>query len=504
LLRLGVALPIKLVLMTPALARPSGRLSVFLFIAHVTIVLACILRILLRPKRQPESRMAWLVVVLLLPVGGVVAYILLGETNIGDERAERLQRALARLPPPGDVAHGFEDLSQRELPERYAPLFKVGRSISGFDPVRGNSGRLMMDSDSAIDCMVADIDAATDHVHLVFYIWLPDTNGTKMVEALKRAAARGVTCRAMVDDLGSRELVHTQQWSELAASGVRLARSLIIGNPFLRILKGRVDLRDHRKILVIDNRITYCGSQNCADAAFLPKARYAPWVDAVMRFEGPIARQNQHLFASGWMGIKTNDDLSGVFAQPIDTGARDTVAQVVSSGPTTRHAAMPEMFESLMYAAQHRLFITTPYYVPNAAIQAALCAAGNRGVDTTLIVPARNDDFAVAAASRSYYEELLAARVKIYEYLPGLLHTKSLTVDGVVTLIGSANLDRRSFDLNFENNILFCDTALTSEMTARQVQYLADSRRITLAEVQAWSLSRRLWNNTIAIVGPLL
>ena len=162
------------------------------------------------------------------------------------------------------------------------------------------------------------------------------------------------------------------------------------------------------------------------------------------------------------------------------------------------------MFETLMYSARRELFITTPYYVPIDAMQDALCAAANRGVDTTIIFPARNDDFAVAATSRSYYADLLAAGVKIYEYGAGLLHTKSMTVDGEVTLIGSANMDRRSFDLNYENNILLCDVAVTVQMRERQEQYLAECRRITAEEVDAWSWRRRLWNNALAIVGPVI
>jgi cardiolipin synthase len=165
---------------------------------------------------------------------------------------------------------------------------------------------------------------------------------------------------------------------------------------------------------------------------------------------------------------------------------------------------MPEMFESLMYAARRELLITTPYYVPNEAIQAALCAAANRGVDVTIVLPARNDDFAVGATSRSYYEDLLTAGVKIHEYLPGLLHTKSVTVDSEVTLIGSANMDRRSFDLNYENNIVLHDAALTSDMRNRQRQYIADSKAVTLQQVQAWPHRKRLWNNALATVGPIL
>ena len=183
----------------------------------------------------------------------------------------------------------------------------LGHSISGFDPVGGNSARLLADSNATIDAMVADIDAAEDHVHLLFYIWLPDNNGCKVVEALKRAARRGVTCRAMADDLGSRLLIRSEHWKAMQDAGVHVAVALPIGNPLLRPLRGRIDLRNHRKIVVIDGRITYCGSQNCADPEFLVKAKYAPWVDAVMRFEGPIARQNQHLFAADWMTYADED-----------------------------------------------------------------------------------------------------------------------------------------------------------------------------------------------------
>jgi cardiolipin synthase len=162
------------------------------------------------------------------------------------------------------------------------------------------------------------------------------------------------------------------------------------------------------------------------------------------------------------------------------------------------------MFESLMYSARSELIITTPYYVPVESIQAALRAAGNRGVDTTLILPSRNDDFAVSAASRSYYEDLLRAGVHIFEFTTGLLHTKSITVDGVVTLIGSANMDRRSFDLNYENNILICDEAVTKAMRARQMEYLSQSLPVTIEAVGSWRWSTRLWNNALAVVGPIL
>ena len=469
----------------------------------VLIHVVFIIRVLLRPHRDPTSRMAWILVIVMLPYIGIIAYILLGETNIGRKRIARMRRVMEALPDVTQIPGYTDPTATPELHDRHKGLFEVGRSISGFDPVGGNQARLMADSNAAIDAMVADIDAATDHVHLIFYIWMPDNNGHKMAEALKRAVARGVTCRAMVDDLGSRLLIKSDLWKDMEAAGVQLGRALPIGNPLRRMLDGRIDLRNHRKILVIDNAITYCGSQNCADPEFLTKAKYAPWVDAVMRFTGPIVRQNQQIFAGDWMAY-VSEDITEVLRQPMALPSPGFAAQVVATGPTARYSAASEMFETLMYSARETLFVTTPYYVPVGSMQAGLCAAANRGVDTTIIFPARNDDFAVGATSRSYYEDLLAAGVKIFEYEGGLLHTKSMTIDGEVTFIGSANMDRRSFELNYENNILLCDPDATGEMRARQEQYLGDSQPVSAEAVAAWPWYQRLWNNLLAIVGPVL
>ena len=465
--------------------------------------LAFIARVLLRPSRQPASRIAWITVIALLPVAGILAYLLFGETSIGRRRTARVRNVLEEMPEFPAAVPGDETNLEANVPGHYAHLFRVGRSINHIEPVGGNSATLPADSNAVIDAMVADIDAAKQHVHLLFYIWLADGNGCKVVEALKRATGRGVICRAMADDLGSRSMIHSQHWQAMQDAGVRLAVALPIGNPLLRPFRGRIDLRDHRKIVVIDGGITYCGSQNCADPEFRVKPKYAPWVDIMMRFEGPVATQNQFLFARDWMTY-AGENLDELLRQPIPAPRPGFPAQVVASGPTARPSAMPEMFESLMYAARSKLAITTPYYVPDEPLQNALCAAAYRGVDTTIIFPARNDSWVVAAASRSYYAELLTAGVKIHEYEGGLLHTKSLTLDGEVTLIGSANMDRRSFDLNYENNILFYDPELTVVMQQRQAQYLAHSRRVEPNEVAAWPVTRRLWNNFIAMLGPVL
>jgi cardiolipin synthase len=467
------------------------------------IWLSVIMRAILRPHREPASRLAWVMLIAGLPVIGIIAYILLGETSIGRKRVARERKVAANLPAMASPLVENETYLKAEFPGRCAPLFHLGKTINGFAPVGGNTGQLMADSNAGIDNIVADMDAASDHIHLIFYIWLADNNGLKVVEALKRAVARGVACRAMADGLGSRVMIGSKHWQDMREAGVQVAIALPIGNPLLRPLHGRIDLRNHRKIVVIDDRITYCGSQNCADPEFRVKPKFAPWVDALIRFEGPIARQNQHVFVSDWMA-QVDEDIRSLLEAPICASSAGFPAQVIATGPTVRNSAMPEMFVALMHAARHSLIITTPYYVPNESMQAALCAAARRGVETTIVFPARNDSREVAAASHSYYRELLEAGVKIHEYVGGLLHTKSMTIDGEGTLIGSANMDRRSFELNYENNILFYDPALTAEMRHRQDTYLASSHPVTVEMVEQWSMVRRLWNNTIAMLGPVL
>ncbi|PIE62430.1 MAG: hypothetical protein CSA26_13235 [Desulfobacterales bacterium] len=309
-------------------------------------------------------------------------------------------------------------------------------SVNGFYATAGNRATLLPDAQSTKAQMIADFDAATDHIHVLYYIWLTDNTGTAIAEALMRAAKRGVTCRAMVDGLGSRRLLKSEVWQHMQDAGVELAVAMPLNNPIKTLLLSRIDLRNHRKITVIDGKITYCGSQNCADPAFRVKRKYAPWVDVMLRFEGPVV-----------------------------------------AGPTERRAATPQLFSTLISQAQETLNITTPYFVPDYSVINAICAAAYRGVSVTMIFPKRNDSWIVAATSRSYYRQLLQAGVRIYEFNGGLLHAKIITIDATISLIGSTNMDLRSFDLNYENNILFNDKSLTQAINARQQSYIdnADS-----------------------------
>lgn len=473
-----------------------------ILILHVLLVLSFSIRILLRDDLSPPARLAWFIVLLVLPYLGSLAYFLFGEIDLGNRAHRRHDEVFEQIRKKAWRFMGEPFSANRLIRRVYRPAFHYGASINGFHPVDGNRAQLMGDCDETIRQMIADMDAATDHIHVLYYIWLNDGTGTEVAEALMRAAKRGVNCRALADGLGSRVLIRSELWHRMKHAGVQVAVALPIDRLVRTIFTSRLDLRNHRKITVIDGRITYCGSRNCADPEFLPKARFGPWIDIMLRLEGPVVAQNQLLFASDWMQATGQScDFAPLVAEPVAEGFP---AQVLGVGPTERPAAMPQLFTSLFASAEHSLILTTPYFVPDPTTLEALCAAAWRGVTVTLVFPERNDSWVVAAASHSYYYRLLDAGCLIYEHGPGLLHSKTLTIDGKVSLIGSSNLDLRSFDLNYENNILLQDEAITCAIIERQRQYIAQSRQVLLDEVLAWPYYRRIWNNVIATIGPVL
>jgi cardiolipin synthase len=474
-----------------------------------TIHLLTVLRAVTRPNRTPASRVAWVAVIMCLPIIGVVAYLLLGETSIGHERVRRLNEAEQRLAAPSGagaepddpVAGGVSDLC---------------RSINGFGPTPGNRVVLLGDPtaspaeptlncDAAIKGLIEAIEAATEHVHVSFYIWLDDGNGGRVADAISAAARRGVACRVMVDALGSRDFVRGPRWRQLREAGAHLVAALEDIPRLGHTAVGRVDLRNHRKLVVIDNRIAFVGSQNCADPQFRVKAKYAPWIDVLLRCEGPVVRQAQHLFLGTWIA-ETGEDLYGLPAAAPEPERYDdgVVAQMFGTGPTTPGNPMSDSFVSALYAAEHEVIITTPYFVPDQALLRALCAAPRRGVETTLVLPARNDSPLVGAACRSAYPDLLRCGVRLFEYPLGLLHTKSVTVDARITLVGSANMDRRSLELNFENNLLVLDPGVTATIRDRQLGYLSQSTVVKPETVEDWPFHVRLVDNAIGMASPVL
>ena len=460
---------------------------------------ATIARALLRPHREPASRLAWIIAVLALPIGGVILYLLLGETRISGKRRERGKEVESRLPrPPGN----HECKSDESCAAHWAP-FALARTVNHLDPTSGNSARLarrQLHRDRRDDrrhrC------GARERPRLLLHL-ARRQNGLKLKDAFIRAAKRGVQVRLLAERSGRGSLSARSIGRRCATSGCDVRVALPVGNPLWTQTRGRVDLRNHRKLMVVDNRIAWCGSQNCADPEFRIKARYAPWIDIMSRWEGPVALHCQYLFVSDWIS-EGGDDISALLSAPLPAGHGAVVAQVLGTGPTAEFAAMPACFSELIHCAREELVVTTPYFIPDEQLLFALTSAARRRVRTVMLFPKRNDNWIVAAASRSYYKDLIDAGAEIYEFRPGLLHAKTMVVDRRVGLIGSANLDRRSFELNFENNILFDDPAFACEVRARQDDYLAQSDRISREEVADYGIARRLWQNLLATLSPML
>ena len=475
----------------------------WLAVAHALIVLGFSIRILLRDDFSPAARLAWFLVMLFTPYVGVFIYLLFGEISLGRSIHRRHDEIFSKVRTMAGPAMGS---CQKNLPgiveTEYQTAFRAA-SVDGFETTAGNRAELMPDAQTARTRLVQDIDSASDSVQVLYYIWLDDVTGRNVANALMRAARRGVVCHAVADGLGSRRFVRSKYWREMRDAGVKLSVALPIKWVIDTILFSRLDLRNHRKITVIDGRITYCGSQNCADPEFRVKPKYAPWVDIMLRLEGPIAAQCQTLFASDWL-LNSRDAVPASLqmkAEHLDDGFP---AQLFADGPTERRGATPQLFATLLTLAKHEVVISTPYFVPSATVLDAICAAAVRGISVTMIFPKRNDSWIVAAASRSYYRQLLNHGVKIFEFRNGLLHSKTLTLDRVLSLVGSTNLDLRSFDLNYENDILLRDNDITEAIFDRQQEYISQSDSVTLTDVQSWRYSRRIWNNIVATVGPIL
>lgn len=469
------------------------------FFVHAAIALTLVGRILLRPRLDPSARLAWIMVIEALPVVGIVAYLLFGEVRMNRAEVQRMADVRDRL--TGLRLPGSPFL--KEAPSFARPVIAANAAVGGMQAVTGNRLRLLDESDAAIDSVVDAIDDAQDHVHVLFYIWLPDTSGGKIAEAIIRAESRGVQCRVIVDALGSRGLVRSELWRQMKDAGAECETAFPWGLPFISFLFQRLDLRNHRKIIVVDNKIGFTGSRNCSDMAFAVKPRFAPWVDILVSVEGPAVRQLQSVFLADWMSYTGRDlgDMLPVVAAAADPGIP---AQIVATGPDLRAGSVSDCLSTMIHGARDRVTITTPYYVPDTALDSAIRAAARRGVEVTMILPARNDSLVVGATSQGFYYGLLAAGVRIFLFEPGLLHAKILTVDGRMAMIGSANLDRRSFELNYEVNLALFDTGFVTELDQRQQSYIDRAHAISLEEVRNWSWLRRLRNNLLALASPLL
>lgn len=435
--------------------------------------------------RRPSTGMAWLLLVLLSPVIGLVSFWFLGSNRVGRARRRRqaevntwIATATAAVPEAGADARP---------PIR--AVTALNRRLAALPLTAGNAVSVLEDYRGSIREMAAAVGAARDYAHVEFYISAWDEVSAPLLEAMAAAAERGVTVRCLYDHLGSRGIPGYRDFVR------KLDATAIQHRPMLPIqpTRGRFrrpDLRNHRKLLVVDGAVGFTGSQNLIEPGYNKPANHKrgrAWTELMVRLEGPAVAELDAVFASDWL-FETDEALTPAVRPSPGSEQADALgveAQVVPSGPGFAFENNLRMFTSLLYAAEHRISLTSPYFVPDESLLYAVTTAAQRGVEVELFVSEQSDQFMVGHAQASYYRALLEAGVAIYLYpAPAVLHSKHFTIDDDVAVIGSSNMDLRSFALNYEVSVLLLGQEITARMRAVEDRYRAISRRLTADE---WS-----------------
>lgn len=473
---------------------PRSDLALLTLLVDLLLRVGVSLLIIMRPQGTPPVRLAWLLTVLLVPIGGGVSYLLLGGVRMGSRRVRRHREVWDWL-----KAQEAEDPPISAIPPG-APA-RLVEALGGEEPAAGNKLELFSDSGAAAESLVADIEGAERCCDLLFYIVVDDSVGTAVGRAMIDAAKRGVRCRLLVDAFGSKRFLKSRLKKDMEAAGVRVLPALPVR--ILGLAVSRLDHRNHRKIAVIDGRIAWTGSMNLAHEQFVLKPKYAPWVDVMVRVRGPVVFDLHTLFIEDWCveSGEPPEHLRQARPAPIDGGA---IVQVLGTSPHRNPLALREVSLFGVPSAAEHMTLTTPYFVPDEVTVTTLITSARAGVPTTLVVPKRNDSPLVAAASRSFYDRLLEAGVHIREFRPGLLHAKTITIGDRRSIISTANLDRRSYELNFEVTLFIADEAFTTELRRIQADYIEQSDPVLLESWRKRHAVRRFAENLVGTMAPLL
>lgn len=440
-------------------------------------------------KREPAATLSWLVSLAALPYIGFAVYYFLGPQKIVRHRARR-QRHHARLPRnaegPGDESVELRTLAQ---------------ATTGLAPSTARDVRLLVDGGHKYPALLDAIAQARDHVHLEYYIYNPDRTGKALLDALVERARAGVAVRLLVDAMGSK-LATRRFFAPLTDAGGELAWF----HPSRLWLPWRrpwLNLRTHRKIVVIDGRVGFLGGINITDEED-ERLRDDAYRDLHLRLEGDIVRSLQEVFVEDWAyATKRSDFIGDVVRAMPPPQAGPMRAQLLISGPDSPWEAIHRTYVGAIHAATRRVWLTTPYFVPGEAAMMALTSAALGGLDVRLLVPRMSDSRLVTYCVRSYYDDLLAAGVKVYEYGPRMLHSKSLLVDDHLAIIGSANFDHRSFRLNFESSLMFEDTGVADALARLIEREFASAPRVR-ADRPRPLLATRLPEALARLMAPLL
>jgi len=443
-------------------------------------------------KREPQPAVAWVLTILLLPFAGVLLFWLFGYQTVH----RRLMRKKVRNRAYKKLAAARPGRAPADVPERWDVLARLGHHRDGFPVTGGNAVELYHDGVDAYRAMLAALEGAKHHVHAQFFICKSDATGKRFIEVLRACARRGVQVRLLVDSVGSYKLssrlLHT-----LKRDGGKVANFLPLWNPL------RVNLRNHRKILVVDGRVGFSGGLNVADEYVHKNPRFGYWRDTHFRVAGPAVFGLQDTFLEDWY-FTTQESVRGDDYFPHIDPCGNSLAQVVASGPDDDFKAIRETYVSAILRARERVWVASPYFVPDPGLRDALVIAARSGVDVRFLGLFRPDKWIPFLAARYFYTDLLAAGAKVYQYTRGMMHSKYVLVDGEFASIGSANTDNRSLLLNFELNCQFFDTGIAAEMEAAFLRDLEFSIRIDAERFAERPFVARLAENAARLFAPVL
>ncbi|MGI6879047.1 cardiolipin synthase [Microbacterium sp. gxy059] len=473
----------------------------FVFLVDMTIRITSIMFV--PPGRRPTSAMAWLLLIYFLPVPGVLFFLLIGNPRLPKKRRD-IQAEVNQV-----LRDANEHLELGTLlpdpPEWFSSLVRMNRSLGAL-PLSGDNGvRIISDYQASIDAMAEAVRRAEKYVHVEFYILKADAATEPFFRALEDACSRGVAVRVLLDHWANlSKPLHGQTKERLEAMGADWHLLLPL-QPLQRKFQ-RPDLRNHRKLVIVDGEVAFLGSQNMTDPSYnVPRniRRGLQWVDAMVRLDGPVVRSVDAVFLTDYYS-ETGIVPDGVDLARVSPGSDDYDCQVVPSGPGFEAENNLLMFVSLLYAAQRKAIMVSPYFIPDEALMRAVTAACARGVEVELFVSETSDQAMVYHAQRSYYEDLLRAGVRIWMYRePYILHTKSLSIDDETAVIGSSNMDMRSFGLNFEVSLLVRGGEFVEQLREVEQDYRTQSRELTLEEWAAQPLRSRVLDNLARLTSAL-
>jgi len=457
----------------------------------------------LRHPREPRAMLAWILGLLLLPVLGLILFLLIGRARVQRtrRRRRRSRRKLAR-------SLSARTSSIREVqaePERVridrdlGNLVNLATRLSRHPPTTGNEVTIYQDAEQTFLALQLAIEAAREHVHMEYFIFQPDETGQAVRDLLIKKCRQGVRCRLLLDYVGCLWWPRGFEQS-LVDGGVELAFFL----PAVPWRVGRrMNFRNHRKILVVDGHVGFTGSQNIGDEYLGRRRSGVPWRDTHMRLIGPAVHQLQGIFIEDWHFVTGTDLVDDAYFPTLEPRG-EQVVQVIPSGPDEQARVMHHLLFAAIAAAQRSVCIATPYFVPDTAMLLALQSAAYRGVRVQLLIPSQSNHRMALWAGRSFYPELSEAGVEVYEYPDAMLHSKVVVVDELWAMVGSANMDERSFRLNFEVTAILYDEEPAKQLHRDFSSLRNQSQRFKRGKSQNWTFGESLALGVARLTSPLL